>query len=105
MSKDIFKDTPDLQEYFETSDGQRFYKEDLAKNHARSLEDKSVATVYRDQEIEATKETAKEIIAKIPEMDLQTAKEYLEAENSDDPRKSVVKALIKRIAELETPKD
>lgn len=102
MSKDIFKDSPDLQEYFETSDRQRFYKEDLAKNHARSLEDKTVTTVFRDAQDEA-RETAKDILAKIPQMDMETAVQYLDAEEKNEPRKSVVAALTKRIAELQNP--
>lgn len=104
MSNEIFTDKPDLQEYFETSDGTQFYKEDLARNHGRTLEDKTVKNVSRNDvsETESAKETAKEILAKLPEMDLETAEEYLEAENSDEfPRKTVVAALTKRIAELE----
>ncbi len=101
MSKDIFKDNPELQEYFETSDGQKFYKEDLAKNHGRTLKDTGVTTVFRDQSLEVQRESAKEITAKIPTMDLQAAQEYLEAEVSDEPRKTVVAALEKRITELE----
>ena len=105
MSNDTFKNNPDLKEYFETSDGQKFYKEDLAKNHARSLDDKGVTHVFRDQTIEADRETAKEILAKVPEMDLETAQDYLDTEITDSPRKSVVAALEKRIAELEGDED
>lgn len=101
MSNDTFKNNPDLNEYFETSDGTKFYKEDLAKNHARSLKDTGVSHVFRDQVLEVDRETAKEILAMLPEMDLDVAQEYLTAENLKDPRKTVVAALEKRIAELE----
>lgn len=105
MSNDTFKNHPDLQEYFETSDGTKFYKEDLAKNHARTLKNKSVEQVFKDQDIQADRETAKEIAAKIPTMDLETAQEYLEGENLQDPRKTVVAGLEKRIAELQADVD
>ena len=97
----LFKDKPELQEYFETSDGTKFYTENMAKNHARDLEDKKVTHVTRPEE-ESAKETAADIIAKAPEMDLDTANEYLDAETSlAKPRKSVVEALENRINELE----
>ena len=112
MSKDTFKDNPELQEYFETSDGTAFYKEDLAKNHARNLEDKSVKPVFRKEgktakgNDEGQKETFADIIAKAPEMDLETLVQYIDAENLlPKPRKSVVDALAARLDELENPKD
>lgn len=96
----FFKDKPELQEYFETSDGTKFYTENLAKNHARDLEDKKVTHVERPAE--EAKESAADIIAKAAEMDKETADEYLDAETSlEKPRKSVVAALEKRINELE----
>ena len=108
MSKDTFKENPNLQEYFETSDGTAFYKEDHAKDHARNLEDKTVKTVTKDQEDEPenSRETAKDILAKVPAMDLTTAEEYLDAENDEEfPRKTVVAAITKRITELEDSTD
>ena len=42
MSQDIFTQNPNLQEVFKTSDGEYFYNENSAKNHAKTLEDKSV---------------------------------------------------------------
>lgn len=97
----IFNEKPNLQEYFATSDGTKFYTETMAKNHAKTLEDKEVAHVTRPAEDDAV-ETAKEIIKKAAEMDLETANDYLDAETSlENPRKSVVAALEKRIEELE----
>lgn len=43
----IFKSNPNLQQYFETSDGVKFFREDHAKSHARSLKVKAVKTVER----------------------------------------------------------
>lgn len=103
MSKDTFKDNPKLQEYFETSDGTAFYKEDTARDYARTLEDKSVKSVSRPEEKE-TPLTAVEIIAQIPGMDIDEATLSLTAENLlAKPRKSVVEALTAHIEELQNP--
>ena len=42
MSKEIFKNNPNLQEAFVTSDGNPFYSKNAAENHAKTLEDKTV---------------------------------------------------------------
>lgn len=104
----LFKQYPNMTEYYETSDGQKFFKEEPAKTHARTLKDKKVTTVPKPEESEdnegSKQETAKEIIAKLPEMDLAIAQDYLAAEESlEAPRKTVTDALQKRIAELQKP--
>lgn len=109
----LFALYPNLSEYFETSDGQQFFKEDPAKVHGRTLKDKSVKTVERpaesdepvdlkgtEGEIESP-EPAKDLIAKVPSMDLETAQKALENENElEFPRKTVQAALNKKISEL-----
>lgn len=95
-----FENNPNLKEYFQTSDGEKFYTKNMAENHARDLKDRSVTMVGRPAEQEA-RESAKDIIAKVPEMDLETAQEYLDAEIEGSPRKTVTDALIARISELE----
>jgi len=99
----LFEQYPKMSEYFETSDGEKFFKEDTAKLHAKSLEDKNVKTVSRPTESpKAT--TAEAILKLVDEMDLETANDYLSAENAlAKPRKSVVDALKAQIAELENP--
>jgi len=42
----IFENHPNLEKCFSTSDGEHFYNENDAKNHAKSLEDKTVEPVY-----------------------------------------------------------
>ena len=42
----IFENHPNLEKCFSTSDGEHFYNENDAKNHAKSLEDKVVEPVY-----------------------------------------------------------
>lgn len=101
---DLFKLYPNMSEYYETSDGTPFFKIETANTHARTLENKKVKTVYRSEEYddETKPETAKEIIAKLPDMDLETAQDYLTAEESlETPRKTVVEAIEKRISELQ----
>lgn len=44
----IFKTNPNLKEFFKTSDGEAFYQESNAHNHAKSLEDKTVETIKRE---------------------------------------------------------
>ncbi|OXA83676.1 hypothetical protein B0A56_00715 [Flavobacterium columnare NBRC 100251 = ATCC 23463] len=44
----IFKENPKLDELFTTSDGNAFYLEGDAKNHAKSLENKSVKKHFRN---------------------------------------------------------
>lgn len=105
---DLFEQYPNMSEYYETSDGVTFYKEDPAKVHARTLKDQTVKTVKRS-DVEASEEskteTAKEILLKIPDMDLDTLQLYLDSEDElEKPRKSVTDALEKRIADLQSGK-
>lgn len=48
MSKQLFKENPSLDSYFETSDGNKFYKEHDAKAYAKKLKDRKVTEVGRD---------------------------------------------------------
>lgn len=43
----VFKANPSLKAYFETSDGTKFFTENNAKNHAKSLENKAVKKIER----------------------------------------------------------
>ena len=53
---DLFKNNPELKEYFETSDGEKFYSHNLAANHAKGLEDKEVKTVTKPESKKASKD-------------------------------------------------
>lgn len=101
MAENLFKQYPNLEEYFETSDGQKFFKETAAKTHARTLEDKKVTAVNR-ADFEQKPKSANEILALVSEMDLETAKMYLEQEKSlEIPRATVLKALEGKINKLQ----
>lgn len=98
---DVFKRYPNLPEYWQTSDGEKFFTESAAYNHGKTLDDSKVKKVERPVSEEKPKSAA-EIIAMVPEMDLETAEAILDAETSSEkPRKSVIEALEKRISELE----
>lgn len=100
---DVFDRYPNMKSYFQTSDGEQFFTEDSARNYAKSLENPKVTEVERPAENKkATK--AEDILKLIPDMDLESANEYLTAENAlKSPRKSVVEALSAKVAELEKP--
>lgn len=52
----IFESNPTLKKVFVTSDGEAFYQDTDARNHAKSLEDKSVEAVYNEKEFEVVDE-------------------------------------------------
>ena len=82
---------------FLTSDGTEFFKEETANEHARKLKDRTVKTVQRPEESKLSTK-AGDIIAMAPEMTLESAQDYLNAENSlEKPRVTVIEALEKRI--------
>ena len=65
MSQDIFTQNPNLQEVFKTSDGEYFYTENSAKNHAKTLEDKSVEHLEKPKESQTPEKlTAKQQLQK-----------------------------------------
>lgn len=48
---EIFKSNPGLKKVYVTSDGTPFYQETDAKNHAKTLEDKTVEPLYNELEL------------------------------------------------------
>lgn len=52
MSHEIFETNPNLEKVHVTSDNTPFYQENDAKNHAKSLKDKTVETVYNPKSLE-----------------------------------------------------
>ena len=52
MKNEIFKQHPNLEKVYVTSDGTAFYQENDAKNHAKSLKDKTVEIVYNENLLE-----------------------------------------------------
>jgi len=52
----IFETNPDLKKAYITSDGTPFYQETDAKNHAKTLKDKSVEPVFNEKELQVVDE-------------------------------------------------
>jgi membrane protein involved in colicin uptake len=50
--KKVFEQNPKLKKYYGTSDGEAFYQENDAKNHAKSLKDKTVECVENENFLE-----------------------------------------------------
>lgn len=53
---EIFKTNPDLKKAYITSDGTPFYQETDAKNHAKTLKDKTVEPVFNEKELQVVDE-------------------------------------------------
>ncbi len=103
MAEDkIFKSKPSLKAYFKTADNTPFYTEVDAKNHAKTLEDKTVKKVERTIVDSDDSLTVSEIEALAKEAtDVAVLEELLKEEKaSDKPRKGAIKAIEARIAEL-----
>lgn len=56
MKNEIFKANPQLDCYFETTDGECFFTDNAAKDHAKSLADKTVKTHHKSDYVEPTEE-------------------------------------------------
>ena len=56
MKNEIFKANPQLDCYFETTDGESFFTDNAAKDHAKSLADKTVKTHHKSDYVEPTEE-------------------------------------------------
>lgn len=52
VMNEIFKQNPNLEKYYGTSDGEAFYNENDAKNHAKNLDDKTVESVFNEKYLE-----------------------------------------------------
>lgn len=102
MKENIFEQYPNLEEYFETSDGQKFFKETAANTHSQTLEDKEVKIVLKKD----FKEALKPKTIPIKKVELEELKALLEKEKSEKtPNTERIEALEKSIAELENPQN
>lgn len=114
----IFKVHPHLEKVYVTSDGQKFYQENDAKNHGKTLKDKTVEPVYNQSKLEKAEDVniedtgaSKEVIKDTPKEDWKVVLGKIEkAETLEeldqfkaDTRPSVVKALAAKKEELSKP--
>jgi len=82
----IFKSHPNLEKAYITSDGTPFYQESDAKNHAKTLKDKSVEPIYNEKELQVVGE--QELSAEDKEM-----AEFEAAEKEAEAKAVLAKAL------------
>ncbi len=107
----VFKQHPELKQYFKTSDGAAFYKKEHASAHARSLKNRKVEEVKNTFETKAASDDTSE--NKLDELTpIQKAKlrandilkldtvEAVEEALKDETAKTVIAAGKQRIAEL-----
>jgi|SRR5690554_235127 len=94
MSK-IFQNNPQLDAYFETSDGTPFYTENAAKNHARDLKDKEVKRIDRDVEVvEDNSSETPEYDMSMTRPELEKVADFYEVDTSEAAKKQDVIDLI-----------
>lgn len=106
VAADIFKDNPALERFHQTSDGTPFFNDGDARNHAKTLKDKTVKVVNKSDVAAAPAEDKKakpalaaDVIAAIEAAeDLAALEQY-----KDDTRPTVVAAFNKKTEELTKP--
>ena len=111
----VFIENPSLKECFKTSDGQYFYNQNDAKNHAKTLEDKSVEHLTRaseedDQDAGVVDPKAEEI-KKVKKLNKEPLIEYAK-ENypdveilEDDNKEKVLNKVLAAIEVAFAPKE
>lgn len=77
---EIFKSNPQLKKVYVTSDGTPFYQETDAKNHAKTLDDKTVEPLYNELELTVVDE--EELTAEQLEMAEFEAQEKIKADEA-----------------------
>ncbi len=101
----IFNENPELKEFYMTSDGQAFYQESDAKNHARGLEDKKVEHCVRVTTVADVKEIKPEAeeteAAEDGEDRDALVEKYIELYDKKPAANMKIETLLKKIAEKE----
>lgn len=103
IADSVFKRYPKIDKVFATSDGQAFFDNAHAKNHAVPNKKHKELKVEEFLRNGGTSENAKTLIAEInaaETVDAVTA--ILEAETAGENRKSVIEAANKRVEKLKT---
>lgn len=87
----IFETNPDLKKAYITSDGTPFYQETDAKNHAKTLKDKSVEPVFNEKELQVV--DADDLSEEDKEMAEFEAAEKLKADQEAEKQLAVQKQI------------
>ena len=86
MKNEIFKANPQLDCYFETTDGECFFTDNAAKDHAKSLADKTVKTHHKSDYVEPTEEV-EEVVE--PTEPVEPTEEVVEVEEVVEPTEPI----------------
>ncbi|MDB0603187.1 hypothetical protein PL373_19050 [Tenacibaculum maritimum] len=106
MKSNVFKENPKLKSYFQTEDNVKFFTESDAKNHARTLKDKTVTEVKKGaskKDVQLTPmQEAKNRVAAIEKLEtVEAVEKALENETAA----TVKKAGADRIEAIKTAAD
>ena len=89
MKNEIFKANPQLDCYFETTDGECFFTDNAAKDHAKSLADKTVKTHHKSDYVEPTEEVEEVVEPTEPVEEIEVTAEIVEPTEPVEPVASV----------------
>ncbi|MDR1155290.1 MAG: hypothetical protein LBL04_11335 [Bacteroidales bacterium] len=103
-ASDVFERFPNENKVFVTSDGQAFFDETHAKNHARNNrtgKELKIETFLREDKKKDAEKTAAQWIEYIAALtNVEAVQGILDGEKEGKNRKSVVESAEKKIAEL-----
>ena len=89
MKNEIFKANPQLDCYFETTDDECFFTDNAAKDHAKSLANKTVKTHHKSDYVEPTQEVEEVVEPTEPVEEIEVTAEIVEPTESVEPVASV----------------
>jgi hypothetical protein len=99
---EIFETNPALKKAYITSDGTPFYQETDAKNHAKTLKDKTVEPVYNEKELQVVDE--EELTDADKEMEAFEAEEAAKEAKAQKEAEEVAQAEKESEAKVELAK-
>lgn len=103
---EVFVDNPKLKQYFRTSDNQAFYNADDAKNYAKSLDDKSVKTVFNPNLIDVADATdISDLDKEMSDFEIAENQATLQKLEADTNEAEPVKEVEPALAPLKVVKD
>lgn len=102
MSKEVFEQNPHLDKVYTTADGECFYNENDAKNHAKKLDVKTVEPVYNENLLQVI--DAEELTDSEKEMaEFEAAEKAKADQEAADQKEAEAKAeLAKSLADFDT---
>ena len=103
---EVFESNPKLKHYFKTADDQAFYNADDAKNHSKSLQDKSVETVFNPNLIDVADATEiSDLDKEMSDFEIAENEAKLQKLEADANEAEPVKEVEPALAPLKVVKD